>query len=173
MAEKKGFKKPEPKINPADDKDFRHIVRVVNTDLVGKKKLIMALQKIKGISNMFSNFVCYSAKVDSLKIAGHLNDEEVKRLEDVIKNPAKYKCPSWMFNRRKDYETGQDMHILTTELDLAVDADMKRMKKIKSYKGFRHMWGQPVRGQRTKANFRVNKGKVSLGVKKKAPEKKS
>ena len=114
----KPFKKLEQ--NLADDKDFRHIVRVVNTDLKGEKKLIMALQKIKGISYMFSNFVCYSAKVDPFKIAGHLADDEVKRLEDVIKNPAKYKCPSWMLNRRKDYETGQDMHLFTTELDLSV-----------------------------------------------------
>jgi len=49
------------------------------------------------------------------------------------------------------------------------------MKKTKSYKGLRHQWGLPVRGQRTKANFRKNKGKSSLGVQKKrvkAPAKK-
>jgi small subunit ribosomal protein S13 len=56
------------------------------------------------------------------------------------------------------------MHLITTELDLTIDNDLKRMKKVKSYKGVRHMLGQPVRGQRTKSNFRKNKGKVSLGV---------
>ena len=42
------------------------------------------------------------------------------------------------------------------------------MKKIKCYKGVRHMLDLPVRGQRTKSNFRKNKGKVHLGVKRKA-----
>ena len=41
------------------------------------------------------------------------------------------------------------------------------MKKVKSYKGVRHSAGLTVRGQKTKSNFRRNKGKLSLGVKKK------
>lgn len=147
--------------------DYRHIVRVCNTDLKGEKKLYLGLQKIKGIKFMFSNFVCYNAKVDPNKTVGELNEEDVKKLEDVIKNPAKYGCPQWLLNRRKDYETGQDMHVINVDLDLMKDADLKRMKKIKSYKGLRHTWGLTVRGQRTKSNFRKNKGKASLGVVKK------
>jgi len=149
--------------------DFRHIVRIVNTDLKGEKKILMALQKIRGIGYMLSNFICHSSKVDPLKITGKLSAEEISRLEDVIRNPAKYNCPSWMMNRRKDYESGQDMHLITVDWDLTVDNDIKRMKKVRSYKGVRHMLGQPVRGQRTKSNFRKNKGKLSLGVVKKKP----
>ena len=151
--------------------DFRHIVRVVNTDLKGEKSVLMALQKIKGIGYMFSNFICFSAKVDPTKITGKLSNDEVTKLEDVIKNPAKYNCPSWMMNRRKDYNTGEDMHLLNVDLNLTVDDDLKRMKKIRSYRGVRHMLGQPVRGQRTKSNFRANKGKVSLRNKKPTPKK--
>ena len=44
--------------------------------------------------------------------------------------------------------------------------DIKRMKKIKSYKGARHSAGQPVRGQRTRSHFR-SRGKA-VGVTKKA-----
>lgn len=169
----KPYVKPEQKASIHEDKDYRHIVRVVNTDLKGEKKLHMALHKIKGVSFMFSNFICYSAKVDPMKLTGKLIEDEIKRLEDVIRNPAKYKCPEWMLNRRKDYETGQDMHLISTDLDLILDNDLKRMKKVKSYKGLRHMIGQPVRGQRTKSNFRKNKGKASLGViRKVAPPKK-
>ncbi len=153
--------------------DFRHIVRIVNTDLKGEKKVLMALQKIRGINYMFSNFICFSAKIDPSKITGKLTAEDIAKLEDVIRNPAKYNCPHWMMNRRKDYETGQDMHIITMDWDLTIDNDLKRMKKIRSYRGVRHMIGQPVRGQRTKSNFRKNKGKLSVGViKKKAPPKK-
>jgi len=166
------FGKPQSSGNIHTDKygpDFRHIVRIINTDLKGEKKILMALQKIKGISFMLSNFICYSAKINPDSITGKLSNDDVLKIENVIRNPAKYNCPSWMMNRRKDYETGQDMHLLTTDWDLTVDNDIKRMKKIRSYKGVRHMIGQPVRGQRTKSNFRKNKGKVSLGVNRNKP----
>jgi small subunit ribosomal protein S13 len=52
-------------------------------------------------------------------------------------------------------------------LKFAKENDVKMMKKIKSYRGLRHQWSLPVRGQRTKSNFRRNKGKGSLGVKRK------
>ena len=44
--------------------------------------------------------------------------------------------------------------------------DLRRLKKIKSNRGLRHQWGLPVRGQRTKSNFRRSKGKA-VGVKRK------
>ena len=56
-----------------------------------------------------------------------------------------------------------------TDLELQTEFDIKRMKKIKSYKGVRHSAGQPVRGQRTKSHFRKNKAK-SGGIKKKSQE---
>jgi small subunit ribosomal protein S13 len=163
-----GRPEPKPIVSDKYGADFRHIVRIANTDVKGEKQVHMAIHKIRGVSFMFSNFICYSAKVQPSKIAGQLTDDEVRRLEDVIRNPSKYKCPAWMLNRRKDYDTGADMHLINTDWDLSVDADLKRMKKVKSYKGLRHMIGQPVRGQRTKSNFRKNKGKVSLGVVRKA-----
>jgi len=44
--------------------------------------------------------------------------------------------------------------------------DIKRLKKIKSYRGIRHNLGQPVRGQRTKSHFRTNRKKSgAVGVK--------
>ena len=47
------------------------------------------------------------------------------------------------------------------------DSDLKEMKKMKSYRGVRHMSRLPSRGQRTKSNFRRNKGKAIAGLKKK------
>jgi len=46
------------------------------------------------------------------------------------------------------------------------------MKKIKCYRGIRHMFNLPVRGQCTRSNFRKNKGKTT-GVKKAKGGKKS
>ena len=93
--------------------------------------------------------------------------QEVKKIAEILRDPAAFNIPTWMFNRRKDYDTGADQHLLSSSLDFAHEMDIKRMKKTKSYKGLRHQWGQPVRGQRTKSNFRKNKGKVTLGVVKK------
>ncbi|MEK6867257.1 MAG: 30S ribosomal protein S13, partial [Nanoarchaeota archaeon] len=44
------------------------------------------------------------------------------------------------------------------------------LKKIKAYRGMRHAAGLPTRGQRTRSNFRKNKGKT-VGVMKSAQAK--
>lgn len=149
-----------------ETKDFKHFVRIANTDLNGAKPIGSSLRYIKGIGFMFANLICNLAKIDAKKRTGDLNEDEIKRMNEVINNPLKFNVPAWMLNRRKDSETGQDRHLIATDLTFTQDNDIKIMKKIKSYKGVRHILGQPVRGQRTKSNFRVNKGKVHLGVKK-------
>ena len=160
MAEDKKFDK-----SYAEDKDFRHLVRVMNTDLDGRKQVLYALTK--GIRYMLANAVCRKANVPLDKKAGYLNDDEVKALDQVLSDFRKAGIPDWMLNRRKDYESGLDKHLFSGILDFTREMDIKRMKKTKSYKGLRHQWGLPVRGQRTKSNFRRNKGKGSLGVVKK------
>jgi len=150
-----------------ESKDFKHIIRIANTDLNGARPIGMTLRQIKGIDFMFSNLVCHLAHIDRKKRTGDLGEEELKRIDAVIKDPLKYGAPFWILNRKKDIETGEDKHLVTIDLAFTKDNDIKTMKKIKSYRGIRHILGQPVRGQRTKGNFRANKGKVHLGVKKK------
>ena len=150
---------------------YKHIIRVINTDLDGKKQILNAMRKIKGVSFMFANMVCNLAKIDPTKKAGNLNEAEVAQLNEVIKNPLKFGAPLWMLNRRKDYEDGSDKHLTSTDIKFVRDNDIKRMKMIKCYRGTRHMAGLPCRGQSTKSNFRRHKGK-GLGVKRKAGAKK-
>ena len=157
--------------NKEENKDFKHIVRIANTDLNGAKSIANTLRQIKGISFMFSNLTCHLAGIDKNKRTGDLTEEELKKINDVMINPSKFNVPKWMLNRRKDPETGEDNHIISIDLKFSQDNDIKLMKKMKSYKGVRHILGQPVRGQKTKNNFRENKGKVHLGVKKKASAK--
>ncbi|MBI3033531.1 30S ribosomal protein S13 [Candidatus Woesearchaeota archaeon] len=145
-----------------EDKDFRYLVRIVNTDLDGNKQIAAALRRIKGVSYSFANSICVLSGIDRQRKTGYLNDDEVKRLESNIRNSVSV-LPSWMLNRRKDAEDGVDKHLLTTDLDYAIENDIKLMKKIRSYKGIRHGMAAPVRGQRTRSNFRRNKGKV-MGV---------
>ena len=147
--------------------NFRYFVRVANTDLDGNKQIAQALTKIKGVNFMFSNMLCNLARVDKTSKTGYLNDEQVKKLDEVLSNPLKYNAPAWMLNRRKNYEDGKDYHIVTGDLSFTAENDVKRLKKIRSYRGIRHGMKLPVRGQRTKSNFRKNKGTGSLGVKKK------
>ncbi|MBD3209692.1 30S ribosomal protein S13 [Candidatus Woesearchaeota archaeon] len=146
--------------------EFKHIIRIANTDIDGKKHILYALKKIKGVSIMFANMALAQAGIDKTKKAGDLLDSEAEKLNDIITHPKKYDCPEWMLNRRKDPETGEDNHLLHADLDFSQDNDIKRMKKTKSYKGLRHQAKLPVRGQRTKNNFRRQKGK-RLSVKRK------
>ncbi|MCB9362208.1 30S ribosomal protein S13 [Candidatus Woesearchaeota archaeon] len=152
------------------NKDFRYLVRVCNTDLDGNKSIGQALNKIKGVSTMLANAICKTAGIDNTKKAGILSDGEVSKLDQITKDPLKFGVPLWMMNRRKDPETGKDMHLLSADLDFTKSNDIKLMKKIKCYRGMRHAFGLPSRGQRTKSNFRKSKstGKGgSLGVKRK------
>ncbi len=155
--------------NKKDKQELKHIIRVANTDLDGSKQTSAALTKIKGISFVFANAICNISNIEKNKKAGLLSEGDVAKLNDVIKNPLKFNIPKWMLNRRKDYETNEDKHLIGPDLKFIQENDIKRMKKIRSYKGSRHSAGLPVRGQKTKANFRKKKGKGkgSLGVKRK------
>ena len=152
--------------NQTEDKDYRHIIRVANTDLDGRKQVFIGLRKIKGIGFMFSNMVLSIAGISKSKKCGMLTDAEVKQLDEIIRNPKRFEVPSWLFNRRRDYEDNEDKHLLTSDLEFVRSNDIKMLRKIKCYKGTRHQKGLPVRGQKTRSNFRRNKGKKSgsLGV---------
>lgn len=152
------------------EKEFKHLVRIANTDLEGSKPIAYALRKIKGIGFQFANMICSFSGIEKNKKTGDLTEEDIKKLNGIIADPAKYGAPVWMLNRRKDYEDNSNKHLITSDLDFTKDNDLKRLKKIRSYRGVRHMFGLPVRGQRTKSNFRRNKGKVT-GVKKSKPSK--
>lgn len=146
--------------------EFKHIVRLANTDLKGGKGILYAMKKIKGVDVMYANMALKLAGVDPEKKAGSLSDKEIEMVGKALKNPVEQGAPEWLLNRRKDFQTGDDKHLTGHELDFTQDNDIKRLKKIKSYRGLRHQWGLPVRGQRTKSNFR-NSGGSSLGVRRK------
>lgn len=152
------------------EQQFKHIVRIGNTDLDGNKAIVYGLRKIRGVGTNFANALCNVAEIDGLTRCGTLSEEQIKKLDELVRNPVG-KVPQWMFDRRRDPETGKDGHYIGDDLQFTIENDIKQMKKMKTYKGVRHIQGQPVRGQRTRSNFRKNKGKV-LGVKRSAGAKK-
>jgi small subunit ribosomal protein S13 len=141
--------------------EFRHIVRVAGRDLQGQKRVDVALADVKGIGFALARAVAYAADVDPFTKIGNLSEEQVAKIEEVLKDPLGHGIPAWMLNRRKDYDTGRDLHLLGSDLVLAEKADIGREKKIRSRRGIRHELGLPVRGQRTRTTGR--KG-MTVGV---------
>ncbi|MGA2130374.1 MAG: 30S ribosomal protein S13 [Candidatus Pacearchaeota archaeon] len=164
--EKKQAQKPVYK-NPNEKKYEGRLVRIVSEDIEGEMTVYAGLTKIKGVSWGISNAICKTLGIEKRKKIGSLTPEEIKKISEFIKNP---KIPIYLLNRRKDFETGIDKHVSGTDLELQKEFDIKRLKKIKSYRGIRHGAGLPVRGQRTKAHFRKNKSK-GAGIKKKGEKK--
>lgn len=148
------------------ERRFEEIVRVADMDLDGSKPLEVAIRGIKGISFQMSKAVIITTGLDPKKKLKELSETEIKKLEDTIKNPIKAGIPKWMTNHRKEMETGQDIHIVSTDLEFSRHTDIDQMRKIRCYKGVRHSLGQPVRGQRTRSSFRTS-GAV-VGVSRKA-----
>ena len=147
-----------------DKSNFNLLLRIANVDLDGNKAIYFALKKIKGVSFSFANAICQIAGIDKFKKTGYLDPKEVQTIEDILTNPLKHNIPIWMFNRRKDVETGEDKHLISGDIKFYVQNDIRTMQKIRAYKGFRHAFGLPVRGQRTRGNFRRE---GALGVSKK------
>jgi len=144
-----------------EEKGINEKVRVCGVVLDGKKDIRRAIMKIKGIGYRTSTVIARLLNINGK--LGALNEKQIEELEAVIKN-YNNKVPSWMLNHRKEVFSGKDIHFTGTDLDVAVKNDIDFMKKIRCYKGIRHILGQPVRGQRTKTSFRTGK---TLGVVKK------
>ena len=144
--------------------EYRYILRIMGTDVQGTLKASYAVAQVKGVSLSLSNAVLKKAGVNPDLRVGYLTESDISKIEDVIREPAKYNLPSWLFNRRKDAETGKDLHLLSADLVLRTKMDIDEAKNIRSWRGYRHAYSLKVRGQRTKTTGRAGK---ALGVKKK------
>ncbi|PDM26663.1 30S ribosomal protein S13 [Candidatus Bathyarchaeota archaeon] len=138
-------------------RQFQHIVRIVDRDLDGSLKVAYALTGLKGIGINLAQMILKKAGIDPDMRLGFLTESEIESLSDIIQNPSKYDIPEWALNRRKDLETGENLHLLGADLELRVKSDIELMKRIKCWKGVRHALGLRVRGQRTKTTGRTGK----------------
>jgi len=144
-------------------KEFEHIVRIVGNDIFGEKKAIVGLTQIRGIGYIFAKAILDSLQIDSNTNIGFLNEQQVQSIEKIIENPISANFPAWFLNRRKDLESGKNLHLITSDIELTVRNDIEREKTTNSWRGIRHMFGLKVRGQRTRTTGR--KG-GAVGVKK-------
>ena len=109
-------------------------------------------------------FIADTSGIDRTVKIGDLTEAQIEKIKEVISNLNKT-APGWMLNHRRDYETGENMHFVSTDIDIRLRDEINIMKKIRSYRGVRHEMGLRVRGQRTKTHGRVG---LALGVSRKA-----
>ena len=134
--------------------EYQYLVRIVGNDIPGERKMVVGLTKIRGVGYMFANTIINVLKINPNQRIGYLSPEQVKSIESIIKNPSASNFPSWFLNRRKDVETGDDKHLLTSDIAFTVRNDVEREKTSGSWRGIRHMFGLKVRGQRTRCTGR-------------------
>jgi small subunit ribosomal protein S13 len=133
---------------------YQHIVRILGNDIRGEKKMIIGLTQIKGIGYMFANSILQKLNIDPNDDMGNLTSEQATNIENVIKDPKSANIPTWFWNRQKDIETGEDKHLVTSDFAFNVRNDIEREKGVYSWRGYRHMYGLKVRGQRTRCTGR-------------------
>jgi len=138
------------------------LLRISGYDIPGNKNVYSGLTRIKGISWAISNAVCLKLGMARTKKISELTKDDVAKIESLLEN---FDIYPFMKNRRSDPVTGESTHKFGTDLDITRDFDIKRLKKMKSWVGLRHMAGQPVRGQRTRSHFRARDRTSGIKVK--------
>ena len=134
--------------------EYQSLVRIRGTSVDGSYIIDMGLSRIRGVGRRLAQALVHVLKLDPLMRTGLLTEEQVIMIENAISDPIKVGVPRWMVNRPKDRRTGEDRHVSGTDILLVKKHDVDRMKKIRSWKGIRHMYGLKVRGQRTRTTGR-------------------
>jgi small subunit ribosomal protein S13 len=150
-------------------KEIKGIVRIAGKDIKGEIKLRRALMQVKGIgvtlSSALTKIVSTQLKIPKDIMIGELSDDQMDALTEIISNPVKHGIPERMLNRQRDVETSQSVHLIGTDLTFRTKQDITNAKDINSWKGYRHAYGQKVRGQRTRTTGRTG---MTVGVLRKA-----
>merc|ERR1711972_929981 len=147
--------------------NFQHILRMCNTNVDGRQKVMYALTAIRGIGRRISNILCKKCDIDLNKRAGELTTDEVNKIVAVISNPLQFKIPSWMLNRQRDVKDGKASQRPPEARHQMARSDLERMKRVRLHRGLRHYWGIRVRGQHTKTTGRHRAMGDTMGGKRK------
>jgi len=116
--------------------------------------MLIGLRQIKGIGYMFANSMLQVLKINPHQKVGNLTTEQISAIEKIIENPKDANFPIWFLNRRQDSETGEDKHLVTSDIAFNIRNGIEREKELFSWRGYRHMYGLKVRGQRTRCTGR-------------------
>lgn len=147
------------------EKQQATLIRILSTDINANSSILFGLSNIKGIGIMFSNAICNVLKLDKNAKLSSLSDKEIEKIEEYLSNPEMPGIPVWLKNQRKDYNSGEDLHLTAKDIDFNLLQLRRRVGKLKTYKSLRYRARLPVRGQRTKSNFRRNKTLAAMKAK--------
>ncbi len=128
------------------------MLRIAGVTIPENKKIVASLAYIYGIGQNLARKIVSVLKIDISKRTSELTEEEANKLRDYIE---------------KNYK-------IEGALKREIQSNIKRLKEIGSYRGYRHSRGLPVRGQRTKTNSRTRRGNIRKTVgsgRKKSSEK--
>jgi len=118
------------------------MVRILGIQLPAKKRMEIALTYIYGIGCHRSKLILETAKIDLNTRTDDLTEDETTKIREIIE---------------KDYHVEGDLR-------REISMNVKRLKEIGSYRGYRHKRNLPVRGQNTRTNARTKRGKkVTIG----------
>ncbi len=160
MAEARQSKGPE--------KGAQSIIRIAGRDVNGALPVERALSRVKGIGINMAHALAFAIekKLSIVRTTpiGNLTEKQISDIESLIKAPSSEGIPAYMLNKRKDSETGKDMHFVGNDLTFSVRQDINREVNLKTWRGFRHQYGQRVRGQHTRSTGRTG---ATVGVMKK------
>jgi small subunit ribosomal protein S13 len=145
-------------------KEFRLVLRVAGSNIDGTKKVVYGISHIRGVGPSYAAAIVKATEIKPELRMGDLSEAEVQKLEDAMRDPAKYGLPSRLFNHRKGLDSGRDTHLIGADLTISTKTDIDFMTNIRTWKGVRHSLGLKVRGQRTRTTGR--KGRA-VGVAKK------
>ena len=123
------------------------MARIAGIDLPKVKRIDVALRYVYGIGQTLADVIVAEAGIDPAKRVKDLSEEEVNKLNTII---------------TKTYKVEGDLR-------REIQANIRRLMDIGSYRGFRHRRSLPVRGQRTKTNGRTRRGKRKTVGAKSAP----
>jgi small subunit ribosomal protein S13 len=110
--------------------------RILGVDIPNDKATHISLRYLVGIGPALALQVCEKARVDPLRRAKELSDDEIARIANILDREYTVEGP----------------------LKREVQQNIARLRDIGCYRGLRHRRGLPVRGQRTRTNARTRKG---------------
>ncbi len=110
--------------------------RVAGVDIPVNKQAWVSLQYIYGIGRAQSLKILAQADISPEVPVKDLTDDEVNKLREIIDKQFR----------------------VEGELRKEINFNIKRLIEIGSYRGLRHRYSLPTRGQRTRTNARTKRG---------------
>ena len=158
-------KKPVAAAKPAvaEKENFRGIIRIAGKDIKGEVQLQRALSRVRGIGHTLAISAARALQaglsLEPTMRVGELSDAQIEDIDKILQSLQNHKVMPFLLNRRGDFNSGKDRHVIMNDLIFENTQDVERDKKMYSWRGYRHTYGAKVRGQRTR-----NTGRTGMAV---------